>query len=81
DQGFVYFQITASAFLHNMVRIIAGTLIKIGLKQSKMSLSDIIKGRDRNLAGPTAKASGLIFLGARYSGITQTQFSFKDIGK
>jgi len=81
DQGFVYFQITASAFLHNMVRIIAGTLIKIGLKQSKMSLLDIIKGRDRNLAGPTAKASGLMFLGARYSGITQTQFSFKDIGK
>ena len=70
-----------NAFLHNMVRIIAGTLIKIGLKQSKMSLLDIIKGRDRNLAGPTAKASGLMFLGARYPGITQTQFSFKDIGK
>lgn len=79
-QGFIYFQITANAFLHNMVRIIVGTLIQIGLKQNNISLQELINAKDRKLAGPTAKPCGLLFLGATYPNINQTQFSFGDIG-
>ena len=74
--GFIYFEITANAFLHNMVRIIIGTLIQIGLHQHKMSLKEIICSKNRANAGPTAQACGLVFLGASYPGHTETQFSF-----
>ena len=77
--GFVYFEITANAFLHNMVRIIVGTLIQIGLHQHKMSLKEIIFSKNRENAGPTAQACGLVFLGASYPGHAETQFSFHNM--
>lgn len=52
--------IEADGFLYNMVRIIAGTLIDVGLgKISPSSIPDIIGSRDRDMAGNTAPAAGL----------------------
>ena len=52
--------ITGNGFLYNMVRIIAGTLIEVGRgKIEENKLIDIIEGRNRKLAGKTAKAEGL----------------------
>jgi tRNA pseudouridine38-40 synthase len=49
-----------TAFLRNMARIIAGTLVEVGLHARPASdLSRILEGRDRNLAGRTAPARGL----------------------
>jgi tRNA pseudouridine38-40 synthase len=51
---------TGNGFLYNMVRIMAGTILQVGegkLKASELAL--IIQGKDRSLAGPTAKANGL----------------------
>lgn len=49
-----------SGFLYNMVRIIGGTLCYAGLgKIEPEKINDIIKSRDRNLAGKTLPASGL----------------------
>jgi tRNA pseudouridine38-40 synthase len=43
-----------------MVRIIAGTLMKVGNGSiTPEEISRIIEGKDRTLAGPTAPAKGL----------------------
>lgn len=49
-----------NGFLYNMVRIMAGTLVEVGL--GKMSLGDvlsILEKKDRQLAGPTLSGQGL----------------------
>lgn len=56
----IIFEISGNGFLHNMVRILTGTLIKIG--NGKMSPDDItllLKKKDRKLAGVTVPAKGL----------------------
>lgn len=48
-------------FLYKMVRIIVGSLVEIGLgKQGPDWLDRVLKGKDRQLAGPTAPAQGLV---------------------
>ena len=48
------------AFLHNMVRIIAGTLVEVGLGQrAPASIDALLAARDRTKAGRTAPAGGL----------------------
>jgi tRNA pseudouridine38-40 synthase len=50
-----------------MVRIIAGTLLKVGSGQfAPEDMEGIIQGRDRSLAGPTAPAKGLTLIEIRY---------------
>ena len=52
--------IRGNAFLYNMVRIIAGTLILIGQgKLPEDSFTQAIEKKDRLLLGPTAPAQGL----------------------
>lgn len=53
-------KIEGDGFLYNMVRIIVGTLVEVGLgKRSPESVKDIIESKDRGNAGRTAPASGL----------------------
>ena len=53
-------RVTGTGFLYNMVRIIAGTLIEVGLgRRSLESVRQAIATGDRQLAGPTAPACGL----------------------
>jgi tRNA pseudouridine38-40 synthase len=53
-------RVTGSAFLYNMVRIIAGTLVETGLgKRSPESVVETLAAVDRRAAGPTAPAAGL----------------------
>ena len=52
--------VTGNGFLYNMVRIIAGTLLQVGGGQIlPEDIPEIIRGKDRSLAGPTAPAKGL----------------------
>ncbi|MDR0738620.1 MAG: tRNA pseudouridine(38-40) synthase TruA [Oscillospiraceae bacterium] len=52
--------IQANGFLYNMVRIIVGTLLQVAQNVIKPSdISKIIDARNRNKAGPTARACGL----------------------
>ncbi|MCQ2554207.1 MAG: tRNA pseudouridine(38-40) synthase TruA [Clostridia bacterium] len=56
----IYLEITGDGFLYNMVRIITGTLIDVGLKKKEPEeVKDIIEKRSRSNAGFTAPASGL----------------------
>ncbi|MCS6983729.1 MAG: tRNA pseudouridine(38-40) synthase TruA [Leptospiraceae bacterium] len=64
---FVYLYFRGSGFLHNMVRIITGTLVEIGQGKKKVEdMGQILSCRNRLLAGVTAPAKGLCFLRARY---------------
>ena len=59
--------ITGNGFLYNMVRIIAGTLIFVGLnKISPDNMAEIINSKDRKKAGKTAGASGLCLMNAEF---------------
>ncbi len=57
----VTFEVCGNGFLYNMVRIIAGTLIDVGIgKKEPTVILDVIHSRDRLNASNTAKARGLI---------------------
>ncbi|MGN0154825.1 MAG: tRNA pseudouridine(38-40) synthase TruA [Lachnospiraceae bacterium] len=61
------FTFTGNGFLYNMVRILTGTLIEIGLGlRSPDDIPSILEGCDRALAGHTAPAKGLFLLDVSY---------------
>ena len=56
-------RIKGNGFLYNMVRIIAGTLIKVGDGTISVdNMRSILEACDRNAAGPTAPAHGLTMI-------------------
>ena len=60
-------RIRGNGFLYNMVRIIAGTLIKIGMHEMPENcVSSILEAKNREAAGPTAPAQGLMLIGIEY---------------
>ncbi len=64
----VTIQVSGNAFLHNMVRIIVGSLVRVGTGQESVDwMNHVLVSRDRKLAGATAVACGLYFMGPRYA--------------
>ena len=60
--------LTGNGFLYNMVRIIAGTLLDVGLGKIKADeIPEIIESKDRNRAGKTLPPQGLMLLGVEYT--------------
>lgn len=60
-------RISGTGFLYNMVRIIAGTLIRVGRGYYPPSkVKEILDAKDRRAAGVTAPAHGLILVGIDY---------------
>ena len=60
DGDYVTLSIKGDGFLYNMVRIIAGTLVEVGLgKKDADELPAIIASKDRGRAGHTAPPQGL----------------------
>lgn len=56
----ILFEVTGDGFLYNMVRIMAGTLIDVGLGKKKPDeIPEIIESRNRSRAGHTAPPQGL----------------------
>jgi len=56
----VIIRVKAKSFLHSQVRIIVGTIVKIGDKTwDPEQIKKILHAKDRSLAGPTAPAYGL----------------------
>ena len=65
--GEVRLTFTGSGFLYNMVRILTGTLLEVGSGQrSARSVSEALESLDREQAGFTAPAQGLILWDVRY---------------
>ena len=58
---------TANAFLHHMMRNIAGLLIEIGKAEAPVErATQVLAGRDRRRSAATAAAAGLYLLAVRY---------------
>lgn len=72
----VTIRVTGNGFLYNMVRIIAGTLIRVGGgEMAPDEIPQILGKKDRTAAGPTAPAHGLTMMGIEYEdaeGISET---------
>lgn len=64
---FIILEIEANAFLHHMVRNIAGVLIAIGAnKQNVQWCRQVLQARDRSVAGVTASPDGLYLIAVEY---------------
>ena len=60
-------RISGSGFLYNMVRIIAGTLLEVGMgAYPPEHMEEILDARDRQAAGRTAPARGLTLVSMEY---------------
>ena len=65
--SWITIDIEGDGFLYNMVRNITGTLVEIGRGYLPPgSMSKILKGKNRKLAGPTAPAKGLTLIEVKY---------------
>lgn len=65
--AFVLLDITANAFLHHMVRNIAGTLMTVGKGDAPESwVGEVLERQDRRQAGITAPPQGLYLVDVRY---------------
>jgi len=59
--------VTANAFLMNMVRNIVGSLAAVGLGEQGVEwIKDVLEGRDRKAGGITAPPHGLTLVGVEY---------------
>lgn len=63
----IVIRITGNGFLYNMVRIIAGTLIRVGRGfYEPERVREILEARERTEAGVTAPPNGLVLVGIDY---------------
>jgi tRNA pseudouridine38-40 synthase len=63
------FTIEANRFVYNMVRTLTGTLVDMGRGRIAASMTDILAGKDRGIAGITAPACGLTLEKVTYQGV------------
>jgi len=64
------------AFLFNMVRIMVGTLVEVGLgRREEASIAELLARPDRTRAGTTAPACGLVLMEVRWPGSGRTPTS------
>ena len=64
---FIYIDVIANAFLHHMVRCIAGVLIKTGCgEQAPDWTDDVLQAKDRRVSGINASPAGLYLVKVRY---------------
>ena len=60
-------RISGNGFLYNMVRIIVGTLVRVGRGfYTTEKVKEILEAKDRKAAGVTAPAHGLMLVEIRY---------------
>ena len=63
----IYIELTGSGFLYNMVRIISGTLVEVGLgKIEPNEIKTIIESQKRENAGKTLPPQGLYLVSVEY---------------
>ena len=63
----IYIELTGNGFLYNMVRIISGTLVEVGIgKKNPEDIIQIIESKKRENAGKTLPAHGLYLVKVEY---------------
>ena len=74
NEDIITIRVTGNGFLYNMVRIIAGTLIRVGGGEIvPEQIPEILAACDRGAAGPTAPAHGLTMMGIVYEDAEENQ--------
>ncbi len=69
EADFIWVEVSATAYLHHMVRNIVGTLLETqSMADAAGTLREILAARDRHQAGVTAPACGLYFWQVHYPG-------------
>jgi tRNA pseudouridine38-40 synthase len=69
-RALVAIAISADRFLHHMVRNLVGSVVEVGRGARPAAwLGEVLAGRDRTRAGPTAPAQGLVLVRVRYAGL------------
>lgn len=67
ENHLITLRISGSGFLYHMVRIITGTLLLVGEHRKKPEdMTAILEAKNREAAGPTAPAKGLMLVGIEY---------------
>ncbi|MBR6223366.1 MAG: tRNA pseudouridine(38-40) synthase TruA [Lachnospiraceae bacterium] len=67
ENDIIRVQINGNGFLYNMVRIIVGTLLKVGMGiYPPEHVKEILEARDRSMSGPKAPAKGLTLVEIEY---------------
>jgi tRNA pseudouridine38-40 synthase len=60
--------VSADRFLHHMVRNLVGSAVEVGRGARPAAwLAEVLEGRDRTRAGPTAPPQGLVLVRVRYT--------------
>jgi tRNA pseudouridine38-40 synthase len=66
-EGWVELHFEGDGFLHNMARILTGTLLEVGAGRLQAeAMAGILEARERSAAGPLAPAQGLCLLEVLY---------------
>lgn len=67
DNNYIYLDFEGDGFLHNMIRIITGTLVRVGKEEiSPKDVQSILEAGNRSVAGPMAEAKGLSLIEVIY---------------
>lgn len=65
--GLLVYRVTATGFLHHMVRNLVGTFVQAGARRLHPdSVPQLLAARNRSVCGPTAPASGLFLVSVEY---------------
>ncbi len=63
DGAEIWVEVEGNGFLHNMVRIIVGSLVMVGCGRRRPEwMAEVVAARHRPLAGPTAPPQGLVLV-------------------
>ena len=62
----IHFTVTGNGFLYNMVRIMVGTLLEVGMRERNSDSIPLLFGEKREKAGVLVPAQGLCLMGVEY---------------
>ena len=62
----IHFTVTGNGFLYNMVRIMVGTLLEVGMRERNGDSIPLLFGEKREKAGVLVPAQGLCLMGVEY---------------
>lgn len=67
ENNYIYIDFEGDGFLHNMIRIITGTLVRVGKKEiTPLDLKAILDSKDRSISGPMMDSKGLCLMEVKY---------------